>query len=258
MFHTISAPWFAMALAAGMMACLEAGRRLRIRRSKDDDRGSESVGPVEGAVFGLFGLLLAFSFSGAAARYDIRRALVAEESNRIGTAYLRLDLLPAEAQPAMRDLFRSYLDGRLEVYRKLPDVAAARQALERSGQMQSVIWKQSLQASSGSGGHPDAARLLLPAVNEMIDITTTRTMAAVTHPPLELPWLMFALGLGSSLFAGYAMGGSRRRNWLHIAGFVAVTAITVFVILDLEYPRAGFIRLDAYDQFLVEVRNGMK
>jgi hypothetical protein len=42
----------------------------------------------------------------------------------------------------------------------------------------------------------DAGKLLLPALNEMIDITTTREMAANLHPPAINFILLFALGLG--------------------------------------------------------------
>lgn len=81
---------------------------------------------MEGAVFALLGLLIAFTFSGAATRFDTRRQLIIEETSDIGTAYLRLDLLPVEAQPGLREKFREYVDARLEVYRKLPDIAAAK------------------------------------------------------------------------------------------------------------------------------------
>ena len=89
-------------------------------------------GAMEGAVFALLGLLVAFTFSGAAARFDTRRQLIVEETNAIGTAYVRLDLLPADAQPTLRARFRQSLATRLEAYRKLPDVAAVRAALARS------------------------------------------------------------------------------------------------------------------------------
>jgi hypothetical protein len=81
---------------------------------------------VEGSVFGLLGLLVAFTFSGASSRFDTRRHLIVEETNAIGTAYLRLDVLPSTVQPALRDSFRRYLDSRLAIYRKLPDAAAAK------------------------------------------------------------------------------------------------------------------------------------
>ena len=81
------------------------------------------AGVVDGAVFGLLGLLVAFTFSGAATRFDARRQLVVEEANAIGAAYLRLDVLPAAAQPALRARFREYLDSRLAAYRAVPDMA---------------------------------------------------------------------------------------------------------------------------------------
>ena len=51
-------------------------------------------------------LLIAFTFNGEAARFDERRHLVVEKTNAIGTAYLRIDVLPAEAQPALREKFK--------------------------------------------------------------------------------------------------------------------------------------------------------
>ena len=100
-----------LALFAGMLLCLDLGRRFGIHRMAQDPEGAHSgTGAVDGAVFALLGLLIAFTFSGAAGRFDERRSLIVEETNDIGTAYLRLDLLPAGAQPALRDLFRRYLD----------------------------------------------------------------------------------------------------------------------------------------------------
>jgi hypothetical protein len=40
--------------------------------------------------------------------------------------------------------------------------------------------------------------------------------------------------------------------------FAAILSITVYVILDLEYPRLGLVQIDTADQVLVEVRQGMK
>ena len=89
----------AFSLVAGMLLAIEVGRRIGRRRIASlGDAPSPGVGPVEGAVFGLLGLLIAFTFSGAASRFDARRQLIVEETNNIGTAYLRLDLLPSDAR----------------------------------------------------------------------------------------------------------------------------------------------------------------
>jgi hypothetical protein len=100
--------------------------------------------------------------------------------------------------------------------------------------------------------------LLLPAVNAMIDITTTRTMAVQMHPPIIVFVLLFGSALASALLAGYGMAGAKSRHWVHTVSFAAMTAVAVYVILDLEFPRLGLIRVDAFDQALVELLQSMK
>ena len=107
-------------------------------------------------------------------------------------------------------------------------------------------------------GTPPTATMLLPALNEMIDITT-RTMATKIHPPAVIFVMLFGVALASALLAGYGMAGGKSRNWLHMLGFAAVLAVAVYVILDLEFPRRlGLIRVDAFDQTLVKLRESMK
>jgi hypothetical protein len=104
-------PISAFILLATMIILLEAGRRLRKRRVE-----AEGSAAIEGAIFGLFGLLLAFTFSAAITRYDNHRLLLTEEVNDIGTAYLRLDLLPSQRRPELQQLFRDYTNSRLHLF----------------------------------------------------------------------------------------------------------------------------------------------
>jgi hypothetical protein len=258
MNHVFTVFLYTFGLFLGMLLFLEIGRRIAVRRMKEDSgTAGEGVGAVDGAVFALLGLLIAFTFSGASSRFDTRRQLIVEETNHVGTAYLRLDLLPAELQPALRESFRRYLDARIEVYRKLPDIVAAKESLAKANELQKQIWRQAVAASRAEGAAPTASVLLLPALNAMIDITTTRTMATLMHPPAVVFVMLFALALAASLLAGYGMTGNRVRSWLHMLGFALVMAFAVYVILDLEYPRLGLIRVDAFDQALVDLRKSM-
>jgi hypothetical protein len=258
MSHTVAVSLLTFALFLGMLLFLEIGRRIGIRRMKEDAGAlGEGVGAVDGAVFALLGLLIAFTFSGASARFDTRRQLIVEETNDIGTAYLRLDLLPAEAQPALREMFRRYLDARIEIYRKLPDIAAAKEQLAKAIEVQTQIWRQAVAASRAPGAPPSAPILLLPALNAMIDITTTQVMATQIHPPVVIFAMLFGLALASSLLAGYGMTGSKVRSRFHMVGFALVMAVAVYVILDIEYPRLGLIRVDAFDQALIDLRESM-
>jgi hypothetical protein len=239
------------------MILLEVGRRVGVRRLALDPEGAAAgLGAIEGAVFGLMGLLVAFTFSGAASRFDARRQLIVEETNAIGTAYLRLDLLPTSHQSALRDEFRNYVDARLSAYRKLPDLVAAKSELARATALQGKIWTQAV-AACKEVNSPPVTSLLLPSLNEMIDITTTRTVAGQTHPPLIVFVMLIILLLASSLLAGYGTAAGKNQSWLHMVGFASIMAIAVYVILDIEFPRVGFVRIDYIDQILVDLRNSM-
>ncbi|GLH74423.1 hypothetical protein GETHLI_29250 [Geothrix limicola] len=246
-----------LALFLGMLGLQEAGRRLGKRQlARDAGGGAKAFGTLEGAVFGLMGLLMAFTFSGAAARFDARRQLVAQEANAIGTAYLRLDLLPATAQQALREDFRQYLDARLATFQNPLDSPVSRAGAARALQLQNRIWSKAVTACKSEAPTPPTM-LMLPALNEMIDITTTRAMAMNQHPPSVVYLMLGALTLASALLAGYGMAEGKVRSWAHILGFAALFSITIFVILDLEYPRLGLIRVDEADQVLVELRATM-
>jgi hypothetical protein len=252
----MSALIFVVVLFLGMLACLEVGRRLGDRvLSRGGSR--EGLGPVEGAIFALFGLLVAFTFSGAATRFEDRRHVIVEEANDIGTAYLRIDLLPADAQPEIRDLFRRYTDTRAKIYHNVDSLETVRQRLAESQELQNEIWQKSVVAAARTG-NTAASMLLLPALNAMIDITTTRISATENHPPNVIFAMLGVIALATSLMAGFEMAGSQRRSWLHIASYALIFALSVYVILDLEYPRMGLIRVDSFDHYLVDVRNTMK
>jgi len=255
----IPGPLFALLLLIGMLALLELGRRFGVRRRPKESEGERGgLGTVEGAVFALFGLMIAFTFSGAAARFNETRMLVAEEVNCIETAYLRLHLLSPQAQPALQELFRRYLDSRLETYRRLPNMVAAEMEMAESKKIQEEVWTAAVAATRLPDSHPSSGLLLLPSLNNMIDISTTRTMALQLHPPRIIYVLLFSLGLICSLLAGFRMSSGQHRSWLHILGFTVLTVIIVYVMLDVEYPRAGLIRLEAADQLLINLREHMK
>lgn len=229
----------ALGLFAGMVVLLEVGRRIGIhRRLKDPEGAREGVGAAEGAIFALLGLLIAFTFSGATARFDQRRHLIVEEANAIGTAYLRVDLVAPDLQPALRESFRRYLSARLDVYRKIPDMSAVEAALAEVNRLQTDIWSQAVAASRAPGSHPNLTVLLPPALNAMIDIATTRTMAARLHPPPVIFAMLLALALASAFLAGHGMSVAKTRSWTHVVAFAAAMAVAFYVILELEYPRS--------------------
>src|SRR6202007_2088406 len=156
----VSPVLYSLSLFLGMLILLEAGRRLGVmRRPKESDGERGSLGTVEGAVFALFGLLMAFTFSGAASRFNEKRMLIAEEANTIETAYLRLHLVP-QSELKLQELFRQYVDSRLETYHRLPNMKAASVEMANSKAIQEEIWTEAVAAPRLPSSHPAAAWLL--------------------------------------------------------------------------------------------------
>ena len=100
--------------------------------------------------------------------------------------------------------------------------------------------------------------LVIGALNQMIDMTTTQVMAARSHPPFVVYLLLVSMSLICALLVGYATSQNTRRSWLHTLTFAAVISLTVYVIIDIEFPRVGLIRVDAADDLLRQVRESMR
>ena len=99
--------------------------------------------------------------------------------------------------------------------------------------------------------------MLLPAINDMLDLTTTREAALRTHVPVAVFVLLVVLSFACAFLAGLGMAKSSHVSRLHLFAFAGVLAVAAYVVLNLEFPRAGFVRLDAMDALLAQVRASM-
>ena len=249
---------FGIALFLGMLLCLELGRRFGLRQmQKYGDAARSGVGVADSAVYALLALLLGFAFSGATSRYDDRRELVLQEVGAIKTAWHRIDLLPPARQPPIRADLRRYTDALLDSYAKNPASPGARQASAAAVRAQHDLWSKSVAACIEPDGEK-ARMLLLPALNEMFAVVTRERLAWLIHPPIVIYAMLAMSALAAALFAGYSMAKGSARNWLFIVVTAAVISIVMYVIIEIEFPRIGLIRVNAVDQTLSEVRALMR
>ena len=256
MLITYFAVFCGLGLFLAMLALMELGARAGRRRLALDPEGARAgSAATEGAVFALLGLLIAFTFSGAAQRFDERRHLIVAESNAIGTAWLRLDTLAQPARDSLRADFRDYLDARLSIYADLRNAQPDERKLARCAKLQADIWAKAVAAIRDTGPTP---MLVLPALNEMFDIASERMAAVRMHPPALIFALLILLALGCALLSGFATAASSRSQWTHRVAFAAVIALTAYTIFDLEYPRLGLVRVEQFDSLLVDLRASMK
>jgi hypothetical protein len=244
------------ALCAALLVAEEWGRHLGKRRlAVDTVEAKAGLGTIEASLFGLLALLVGFTFAGAAARFELRRQQIPQEANALGTAWLRLDLLPEPDRTELRQLFRQYLDSRLRTFDLLPDVDAAQAEMQQTAKLQQRIWDR---AVAGVKNTPaDSAiigTMVFPPMNEMFDIASTRTQTMLMHTPWLIYGMLMLVALVCALLAGYEMAGGKRRSLLHMAGFALVTGAALYMILDLEFPRTGMVQLESGDVVLQQLR----
>jgi hypothetical protein len=240
-----------------MLIAQEIGRRIGLRRQAEDPDGARAgVSAVEGAVFALFGLLIAFTFTSAASRYEARRDMLVQHANAIGTAWLRLDLLPGDVQPALRRDFRLYMDLVIKLPRLAGNPQAIDQGMVQAGKLQDNIWNLAETAASRDS-RPFVATLVLPALNDMFDLGASRYAAGKYHASPVIVAFLLVLSVLASLLVGHGMASSRHRNWLHMIIFAALVTLTLFVIIDLELPRHGLIGMEKFDRILIDLRQSM-
>ena len=245
-------------LFVGILLFLELGRRLGRRQMREHGEVARTgVGVVDGVVYGLLGLLIGFTFNGAAERFNERRQIMIREVEAVRSAWHRVDILPAAVQPPVRDEFRRYVDAVLAAY-ALPagseEEQRARADVTRS---EDELWTRSVAACLAPDGER-ARMLLLPAQTTMFEAVETERLVRRVHAPPMVFGMLFLTTLAAALFAGFALAKGEKRTWIHLLGMTATLATAIFVILELETPRTGLIRVDSMDSALVEVRAMMR
>ena len=133
---------------------------------------------------------------------------------------------------------------------------AATAAAVRAHELRNQIWYESV-AICRAQNVAALTTILLAALNDMADVATERAVAAQVHPP-GIIFAMLALvawATAGLLGAGTAEGAMIWR--MHIVVYATMLSLILYVIAELELPRAGLIRIEAFDQALEEVRHSM-
>jgi hypothetical protein len=245
-------------LVLAMLVLLEIGRRIGLSVNKEHPGSASSgVGPVETIIFGLLGLLIAFTFTGAESRFESRRQLITLEANAIGTSYLRVSLLPENLQPQVRELFKQYVKLRSSGYQNLDyKLEKINTVSNQVSELQNKIWLLAINGCKQTSSN-SCSMLLIPALNDMFDITTLRFMATKNHPPVIVYFLLLAIGLFGALLVGYNLSGVTKRNILYMLTYAIIISLLIYLIVDLELPRFGFVRIDSTDQVIADLLKGM-
>lgn len=230
----------AVGLLALMIVSLDAGFRTGRRAGETEDHASGQVGAIQGAVLGLLGLLLAFSFAAAGSRFVERQDLIAQEANAIGTAWLRADLLDEPQRSELRAALEAYTAQRVRAASQL-QYGWNSTVLAEVERLHARIWQA---ARDGVATRPELALALLTPVNETFDVHALRVSAALKHLPYFVTGLLVVCSLLAVNVIGYGCGIDGRRRWLQTVSLALLISAALWITIDLDHPRKGVLRLD--------------
>lgn len=219
---------------------------------KKNPNSSRELGSIAGTTLGLLGLLLAFTFSMSSSRYDKRREIIVEEANNIGTAVLRADLYPDSTRQLLRKNFKEYVNARLDLYNAGMNVELAILRYKKADSLGSVLWNITTNDAKINNNILRTAQMI-PALNAMIDITTTRSAASLATVPDSIMYFLFILCFSSAFLLGY--DNTNKVDWIIVTGFSLMLSLTIFNIIDLDRPRSGIIKMDQANEKIVLLKN---
>jgi hypothetical protein len=219
----------------------EFGGWLHRRFAADDDEEATDKGMLVSAVLGLLALLIAFTFSLSLNRYDQRRAMIVEEANAIGTAEMRVRLLPSPHDARLSGLLQDYARTRLAYGEANYGGKPALQA--RSSAQRSAIQAATLIALAPEARTP-LATLVAPPINSVLDIGAAREALNSARIPGTILVILIAYNLLTAVVLGFALTGKHARQRPATIALFASLTLTIAMILDLDRPQRGSIRID--------------
>lgn len=243
-----------LTVAVLLFGLAEAGFRIgsNLHLTKDQARKSQISG-VQGAVLGMLGLLLGFTFAMAVGRYDTRKELVLKESNTIGTTWLRASLLPEAHRAPVKQLLRDYVDVRLKYQPITRDPAMLAEGMRLSAEIQGKLWKHT-EAAAAEAPNPIVASFVT-TLNEMIDTDAERVAASRNHIPSGV-WLLLLLVAGFGCFtSSYGSGAEGARSAFTAYLLPGLIAVVIMLVFDLSHSRQGIIGIS--QQPMLDLQSSM-
>jgi hypothetical protein len=233
---------FAMLFLALILSATEMGFRYGRRTSAGTDKEERSwITVVEGGILAVLGLLLAFTMNMAVDRFDVRRRLVVEEANAIGTSFWRAQLVPPPEGVEIANLLRNYVEARLQFAAAGDNSARIDAARARAAGLQTELWSR---ASAFAEKDPRSltAGLLLQSLNQTFDLEASRWAAFNAHIPVRVIRIDALVAAIGALLVGYGLGLVGRRQVFTFALFSVCITLVLAVILDLDQARKGLIQ----------------
>jgi len=216
----------------------------------------ELDGIAESAVFGLLALLIAFSFSGAYDRLEKRKMHMLVEANAFDTAFDFANMLAPTYKKELHTYIKDYLNLHLIAYEQIPYINKVNETLVKSEVLEQKILSTAIKACEDNP-NKSLFILIMPAIDQMYRVAQTGILMSEVHPPMIVFIFLVGLAAAGGFLIGYNSAADRQKYQIHAICYVLLTAFTIYLIINIEYPRSGFIRLDFFERVLVNIEKSM-
>jgi hypothetical protein len=152
---------------------------------------------------------------------------------------LRTDLLPDQAAAKAKKLLIQYLDIRIDYY-KIHDHKRLEKIYQETDRLQTQLW-DTVSSSVRSNQTPVMA-LVASGMNEVIDSEGFTVASWAARLPVTAWILMGAIAVFANLLLGFGAYNFARKTWIFLI-FPIITAISFFLIADIDSPRGGAIKI---------------
>jgi len=242
--YEMSSVIIALVLLIFLMLALEIGYRLGLRSQLILNESIKTqVGAIQASLLGILALLLGFTFSISLQHYGSRSEAVVNEANAIGTAILRAQLLPSTVREEAQNLMDKYLNLRIQAGKISLDKNTKRDPLlVKSQQNFDALWGYARRAAHEDGG-PVTSGLFIQSLNEVIDSFGRRDAELNRQVPEIVLLLLFITYIMTGAMVGYGSGLAGHRASFATYILVALIVVVVFIVIDLDRPRRGFIEV---------------
>jgi hypothetical protein len=235
--NTAPIPLLGLIFLIAMFGAAYLGRRVyeHTPQPQDDKDGGESYSVS--AILGLLALLTGFTFSLAIDRFETRRELVREHANAVGTAYLRVQLLPEPHRTRLSGLIMEYADNAVALASAPPDKTAP--LLAKDDDLLTRLWAATVAGYDRVQDKPFSGTWV-SSINSLIDSDGARRAARGAHVPTEVFLVLLIYLVGAASILGYMLkSGPGRIGGLFL---ILLFTLSLLLILDIDRPTTGTIR----------------
>jgi len=237
-----------------MVLTFVLGHKLRKKFLHAEDADPKGgVNSLLGALFGLWGFMLAFSFGQSGIRFETVRAMIVDEGSILRNTILRADFFPDSVRDAYRTDLRKYLEERIYYYENDANVAKFRKNREALSNTAAALWIRTVQQSK----KPDLsgpANNMASSLTSLYDIGIRRESLLSTGIPFPIAFMLITLAMAISLVGGFTTAVIQRKEWIVVTVFALLASTILYITIDLSRPTEGLIKPDAAQQTIVDLR----